>query len=182
MLKWPRRCSTYSSRGYCRSIRPCVPYRLPPKSSPSWHWRPPAYLALFLPRWTVHSMLGARPNLIAVHHISRSSPRVHTRSHTLPDLRERRLRGPLTRSPPGGVRRRYYLDSLISLDTSPADAASNLQTSVRLHQWGRRWRISFEPSKSQAMTTNLRRTPSICLALSSAALLSLRRRLSLYLE
>ena len=52
------------------------------------------------------------------------------------------------------------LYSLISLDTSPADAALSLQTSVdRLHQWGRRWRISFEPSKSQAMTATLRRTP-----------------------
>ena len=69
----------------------------------------PAYLALFLLRWTVYSMLGGQPNLIAVYHISRSSPREHTRPYTLPDLRERRLRDPLTRSPPGGVRRRYDL-------------------------------------------------------------------------
>ena len=97
-------------------------------------------------------MLGGRPNLVAVHHIIRSSPRsilvlgptffliyVNDASEAL--------------SP--GAHLEAYVDDItlcslvVSLDTSPgpADAALNLQTSVdRLHQWGRRWRISFEPS------------------------------------
>ena len=64
------------------------------------------------------------------------------------------------------------LYSLMYLDTSPADAALSLQTSVdRLHQWGRRWRISFEPLKSQAITATLRRTPINLFASHSVSLI-----------
>jgi len=50
------------------------------------------------------------------------------------------------------------LYATITSSSSVADAASSLQGSVdRLHGWGQKWRIKFEPSKSQAMTLSLHR-------------------------
>ena len=41
---------------------------------------------------------------------------------------------------------------------SAAGAAHSLQLSIdRLHNWGQKWKIAFEPTKSQAMTATLRR-------------------------
>ena len=51
------------------------------------------------------------------------------------------------------------LYSLVSSAQCPRDAAHTLQVSTnRLHEWGCRWKVCFEPTKSQAMTATLRRT------------------------
>ena len=51
------------------------------------------------------------------------------------------------------------LYSLVSSSQCPRDAAHTLQVSTnRLHEWGCRWKVSFEPTKSQAMTATLQST------------------------
>lgn len=50
--------------------------------------------------------------------------------------------------------------SLIRARNEVADAHADLQTSLnRLHDWGRRWRIRFEPAKSQLLHVALHRQP-----------------------
>ena len=49
------------------------------------------------------------------------------------------------------------LYSIVS-NGSAAGAGHSLQLSIdRLHNWGQKWKIAFEPTKSQAMTATLRR-------------------------
>ena len=51
------------------------------------------------------------------------------------------------------------LYSLVTSQQTPTVAAQSLQVSVdRLHEWGRTWKVMFEPTKSQALTATLRRT------------------------
>lgn len=51
------------------------------------------------------------------------------------------------------------LYSLVSCDEGPRDATQSLQLSInQLHAWGCKWKVSFEPTKSQVMTATLRTT------------------------